>query len=437
MEFTFVWKNVPAGEYSLTAVARTTSGKSIGSAPLRLVVVTAEPAFFVTRHLPASYASGAPLKVSLKAAPDTKSGSYAVQDYPPKGWTVANISNGGGWDAARGAVKFGPFLDGQSRSLSYDVTPGSDFVGEGRFSGLASQNGHESKIGGDQVISGTLQVHPADNGPRDWSIGLNEVTAYGAAWKSGAKWLVGPNPIPLDFVTWAGALWRTGEGYRYDPSAGVAPLCWVNEHAVGKPVAAPNLDLSPGDFAAAIQRLREIQSFVAANLVVANSGSQLRVWTAPGVGVGVHALEVAMPPGVTATSISDEGVLDPARGVIRWGPFFDGTQRQLTALIGGAPTAGCAAILSSDGSSVKVPVVPIDGVFPPAPHIAEVRRLPDGSVQLFVVDVPQQGSALEFSDDLVNWHRFASTVQGAGCDVHRDNDADESQHRYYRTSAKP
>ncbi len=68
-------------------------------------------------------------------------------------------------------------------------------------------------------------VHPADAN-HDWRMTINEVTAYGLAWKRGDTWPTAPNPIPINYVTNAGSLWKTGEFYHYD-STKTAPLCWV------------------------------------------------------------------------------------------------------------------------------------------------------------------------------------------------------------------
>jgi hypothetical protein len=75
------------------------------------------------------------------------------------------------------------------------------------------------------VISTPPPGHPADTN-NDWRLSIDEITAYGAAWKQGAVWQTGPNPIPIDYVTNAGVLWKTGEVYHYDSTKN-PPLCWI------------------------------------------------------------------------------------------------------------------------------------------------------------------------------------------------------------------
>ena len=55
------------------------------------------------------------------------------------------------------------------------------------------------------------------------SVRIGEVTAYGAAWRRGEVWPVGPAPIPINHVTRAAFLWRSGECYRRDASATNVP----------------------------------------------------------------------------------------------------------------------------------------------------------------------------------------------------------------------
>ncbi|MDB4690806.1 hypothetical protein OAH23_10345, partial [Verrucomicrobia bacterium] len=67
--------------------------------------------------------------------------------------------------------------------------------------------------------------HPADQSEPFMSMSISEVTGYGAAWKKGNEWPVGPNPIPIGYMTRAGLLWKSGE--TYTKAAGVdLPLAW-------------------------------------------------------------------------------------------------------------------------------------------------------------------------------------------------------------------
>jgi len=80
-------------------------------------------------------------------------------------------------------------------------------------------------------------LHPADtNG--DARLTIEEVTAYGAAWLTGATWPSDPNPIPIAYVTRAGLIWRNGETYGVQP--GPCPACWVSVPSADARVTLPD-----------------------------------------------------------------------------------------------------------------------------------------------------------------------------------------------------
>lgn len=54
--------------------------------------------------------------------------SHAVEDSVPPGLGVVKISHGGVFDARNGKVKWGPFYDSVSRTLSYEVIPSSPLI---------------------------------------------------------------------------------------------------------------------------------------------------------------------------------------------------------------------------------------------------------------------------------------------------------------------
>jgi hypothetical protein len=338
-------------------------------------------------------------------------------------------------------VKFGPFLDHESRVLQYSVTPPIGVTGDAEFGGAISVDGASSRIGGDFVTRNAPNQHPADRDGTEWSLSMDEVTAYGAAWKKGAGWAVGPSPIPMEYVTRAGALWRGGEGYVYNPRAGVAPECWVNLSGEGVQPVGIDFSLPSADLANQLEQLRAQQSFVSADLMPTNSDLLCRIRMVPGKGVRAQAAEARIPAGSVVADISHGGTVDAERGVIRWGPFFDGEPRNLGVRIAGVSKVGLAATASFDGVNVHANAAAefAAGQVPPsaAPRIAEVRRLLDGSVQLFVVDETAAGCQLMYSEDLLHWHVLGQMTVGADCQVHQDTDANERAVRFYRAARLP
>ena len=67
---------------------------------------------------------GGPAKswsVAVAISPQSGISAVAAEMTAPKGWRVANISDGGAWDDMNRKVKWGPFFDGASRTVSFDL----------------------------------------------------------------------------------------------------------------------------------------------------------------------------------------------------------------------------------------------------------------------------------------------------------------------------
>src|SRR5205823_5186905 len=88
--------------------------------------------------MPLVYRPGTRLTVTIAVTPDSNVVAHAVEDQPPAGLSVGVISDGGFLDVARGKVKWGPFADGQSRALSYEVTPPAGATNLVGFNGTAA-----------------------------------------------------------------------------------------------------------------------------------------------------------------------------------------------------------------------------------------------------------------------------------------------------------
>ena len=164
--------------------------------------------------------------VSLQTSPPAGTAAYSVADQPPPGWTIGATSDNGVFDGTNRRIHFGPFFDDTPRTLTYEVTPPLSQTGAVRFLGSSSADGWANAVGGAASLV-LLPAHPADFNPVQGRITVTDVTSYGAAWKHGTAWPVGPNPIPNDYLIRAVNLWKGGEYYRYDPGVFAAPLWWV------------------------------------------------------------------------------------------------------------------------------------------------------------------------------------------------------------------
>ena len=75
-----------------------------------------------------------------------------VEEAPPVGWTVSNISDSGTWDMETEKVKWGPFFGSIPPEVTYDVTPLGEGMGEHCFAGTVTFDTLNDTIGGDECI---------------------------------------------------------------------------------------------------------------------------------------------------------------------------------------------------------------------------------------------------------------------------------------------
>ena len=107
--------------------------------------------------LPQTYTPGQPLTVSIAVTAGSVVSAYGVEDHPPAGWTVANINNGGAYDAVNGKVKWGLFFDATPRTLTYQATPPTNATGPVTFEGQVSYDGVATlSLAGQRVSANTV-----------------------------------------------------------------------------------------------------------------------------------------------------------------------------------------------------------------------------------------------------------------------------------------
>ena len=319
------------------------SGWSLG---LTVTISSGSPGT-ATRDLPGCYTPSTASTVTITVTPSTTTNSYAVEDSPPNGWTVSNINENGQWDSVNKKVKWGPFFDHNSRAFTYQATPPVVETETKMFSGSASFDGMGVVVGGDSAI-GVCSFHPAETN-YDYRIGMNEVTAYGAAWKTGQNWPTPPNPIPVEYVTNAVYLWKMGEVYHYDGSASPP---WVpgaaSIHALTNQTTL-QIPIGLGTGSAT----RTLPSTYEPSVVVSVSIS-----VNPGQGTQGYAVEETPPNGWGVSDINESGQWDSVNKKVKWGPFFDANNRTLTYKatppVGETGTKTFSGTASFDGTNVTI-----------------------------------------------------------------------------------
>lgn len=419
------WTNAPAGEHLLTAHAVDNSGAESTSGPTKILVREKNAGAFVFRNLPDAYTPGTAFKVELRAEPPSSARAYAVQDRPPTGWSVTNISNDGFYDPATGKVKFGPFTDATNRTLSYEITPPANATGRREFAGEGSIDGVSYPIGGDQAIEQGATVHPADS-DKNFAIVVDELTAYAAAWKGGAtNWPAGPTPIPLTYVTRAGFIWKHGEAYKFDGSK-AAPLCWVPTQPATAPLAADGA-------VAASERSGE-------GLVHPGASMDIQIKITPPTATTAYAVEEHIPTGWAVTNISNDGKLEA--GVIRWGIFLDNTARTLTYTVT-PPTNGIAigrleGKVSFDGETREITgrerLISIDE--PNRPHLGHCERDTDGKVHVRLEGSAGQVGVVQRSTNLLDWEDVTTIYLPDGALDFTDETSAGGEMLYYRLQVR-
>jgi hypothetical protein len=390
---------------------------------------------FVQRHLPAGYSPGSKLTVSLSATPPAGTQSYLVEDSFPSGWTVGAISDNGVYDAINEKVKFGPMFDSTAHTFTYELTPPAQATGQAQFTGDAVADGKSSPIIGDGALS-PMSTHPADNNPADFRITAVELTAYGAAWKQGASWPVGPSPIPASYVSKAGALWRGGEYYKVDTSvASGPPQWWVNTGA------KPQSLVEGGSSHIGLDSAGAAQGVFVANVppkYVPGLSITVNTHVVPPAGTLSYVVEVDVPTGWTASNISDDGSYDQTSQKVRWGLFFDGSPRQLSfdllAPADSTSTINLTGVASFDGNDVQLTG---QNQSVASSQMGAPQRNGHGGVDLTLTGGAGRNFAIEVSTDLVTWTQLKTFQNLNGLLHFEQSNSEQLKQQFFRAVVLP
>ena len=157
--------------------------------------------------------------------------------------------------------------------------------------------------------------HPADE-LGDCRIVISEAVSYATCWKTGCIWPVGPDPIPIGYVTNAGLLWKTGECYCYDGTP--EPQCWYSAACSGQISMMASGSIGP------------IEWDFTPSTYIAESPVSVSITVTPEAGTQVYAVEDSPPAGWTVSNITEGGAWDDVNKKVKWGLFFDANVRTLT-----------------------------------------------------------------------------------------------------------
>ncbi len=440
LPISFVWKDAPAGIHTLHAEGIDAAGTRVTSAPITIVVEDiVPPKGAAIRHLPASAAGGTAFAVTIDVTPAPGTQAWVILDHPPflheggavpppdmPWWHVTGVDDGV-FDGPNRAVKFGPFFGDAQRTLTYHVTPNDAWVDQAVFDGEYVADGNSAPIGGDLLIQGGRR-HPADIAPADDRITAEELTSYAAAWRSGKAWAGGT--IPMDFVTRAGELWSEGETYRFDPSAGPAPLWWVSA-----PLLVPS---TGGDASAGTGPARPPRhsGLATASWTPGTNGSAsiLELRLIPGPTVSAQALEVRVA--TKPSTITADGSYDAGAGVVRWGPFTDGNSRTMRCTFADAGKATLSGRASFDGRPVALVKALATTGGSGGPRLVAIGGM-EGGMEIVAEDPAAEPGAtlrLEYSTDLKHWAPLGDFTNGSAASFAHDALPATDVPRFYRAT---
>ncbi|MDA1277644.1 MAG: putative Ig domain-containing protein [Verrucomicrobia bacterium] len=91
-------------------------------------------------------------KILLRATTPPDTTAYAIEETVPSGFAVSDVNESGIFDANSSKVKWGPFFDATTRTLTYTLQAPAGFEGSVSISGTASFDGVDLVIAGDLSI---------------------------------------------------------------------------------------------------------------------------------------------------------------------------------------------------------------------------------------------------------------------------------------------
>lgn len=318
---------------------------------------------FVPEFIPGQW-----FTVTNLAVPGSNNTAFAVEDTPPSGWLVTNISDGGSFDAASGSVRWGPFYTATPRLLTYGVLPPVGTTGTASFVGEASFDTFSIRITGQREASAAALF----NGSAVCSLDPNyrpgvafvvtnvvvpdsNITAFAVQDTPPAGWLVsdvtdgGVFDSATHSVKWGPFLDRISRNLTYTVTPPVS--------ASGKAVFVGQASFD--SIIVAIGGQRQTTPMVTFLGSVARSlppsftpaiGFYLSDTATPPANTTAYAVEDSVPAGWTVTNISDGGIFDPVNFQVKWGPFFDDLPRTLGCLVSSPANFAGVATFSGTGA---------------------------------------------------------------------------------------
>lgn len=268
--------------------------------------------------------------------------------------------------------------------------------------------------------------HPADNAPSDNILSADEADAYANAWLVGSPWPLAPTNIPIAYVTRAALLAFQGGGYVFTNSPPTnAPNWWVSSTGVTLPTTT---------------RTNIIRSSALATTPT-QSRVTITLTPIPASGTIAYAVEDQVPQSWQVQSVSHGGTFDSVQHKVRWGPFLDDGERDLTYDVTVGSAQGPFTLVgngSFDGVNVAITgtrVVTVGsggGGGGAAPKWVDSGVDATGPFYLLKGDL-RSAYVIESSIDLVAWQTLQTiSTDGTGQTLFRPTQSNGTQPRFFR-----
>lgn len=278
--------------------------------------------------------------VRVDATPSAGLKCFTVEERLPTGLTPYGIGQSGLWNPTNRTIRWGPVLVGRDSipSYTYSVSGGSGAYtldGGGSLDGVSVETTGEKQVAVDLSTMFTVAI-PVISPPPDGTFPVTvtiETATEGAAIR---YTLDGSMPVE-DSPLYSGA-------FTIDTTARVKARgfkAWMLPSAVGE--AHYGLEAIDEDQSSVTRRIFD-------NGTVA---PRIELECSAGEDVLNHAIEEALPAGLTPSEITGGGTFGAATWTIRWGPFRDRQARVMSYRLAGVEGAhGLSGAGSFNGFSV-------------------------------------------------------------------------------------
>jgi hypothetical protein len=115
----------------------------------------------VVSAMPTNYAVGIPFTVTISVNASDAVRAYAIEEMPPLGFAVTNVSHEGIFCPVTRKIRWGVFLGNTARTFSYQMIAATNSPAVAEFHGVASSNGVNQPVTGQRVVRRATTISPA------------------------------------------------------------------------------------------------------------------------------------------------------------------------------------------------------------------------------------------------------------------------------------